>query len=338
MHHDSETQTKQACCGVSSNRHAIGVYTRNKFCKPRRFGERRQELSSELQKLEFESENLASIALYFGGEPVQGSRAIEADFAANALASYQEIVTKVWTEGLQEQSSQGIPKKIPKEASHLHITDVVHGSFGFVLEEIDIDGAPFLRSALKDAMDKSVEIISGVADKDDDVFADVMAVMNLPILTAVRDFYRMMGYKSKAVFRVVEGRTDQAFDIADVERAYERAEQTTVEEEEFDIEGELLGMIPIGRRFEFKRKDDGRIISGKVGRPFSQDYLDRVSNEQLTAVPAEGFSKSAKSRNLAASAKSGFLRNLKIFKGSEVTPCKRQRFCKVMVMSGRCVP
>jgi hypothetical protein len=249
--------------------------------------ERRQELSSELQKLESQSETLASIALYFGGEPVQGSRAIEADFAANALASYQEIVTKVWTEGLQEQSSQGILKKIPKEASHLHITDVVHGSFGFVLEEIDIDGAPFLRSALKDAMDKSVEIISGVADKDDDVFADVMAVMNLPILTAVRNFYRVM-YKSKAVFRVVEGRTDQAFDIAAVERAYERAEQTTVEEEEFDIEGELLGMIPIGRRFEFKRKDDGRIISGKVGLLFSQDYLDRVSNEQLTGVPRRG--------------------------------------------------
>ena len=83
--------------------------------------------------------------------------------------------------------------------------------------------------------------------------------------------------------------SDLTFDLGAVERAYERAEHTTIDEEEFSIEGELLGMIPIGRRFEFKRKDDGKIISGKVGLLFSQDYLDRVSKEQLTGLPRRGF-------------------------------------------------
>jgi hypothetical protein len=248
--------------------------------------ERRDELRKELDGIQKSVEKLASVALYFGGDPVEGSRAIEADFAANVLSSYQEIVTKVWSEGVREQSIEA--RKIPKEASHLHITDVVHGSFGFVLEEIDHKGIPLFKSALKEAMDKSVELILGIADQDEDLFSDVMAVMNVSVFTAVRNFYRVIR-NSKAVFRLVEGNVDQTFDVVSVERAYERAEYTTTEEEEFDIEGELLGVIPIGRRFEFKRKDDGKVISGKVGLLFSQDYLDRVSKVQLTGRPCRGF-------------------------------------------------
>jgi hypothetical protein len=249
--------------------------------------ERRDELSSELQTLQSAVDHLASVAIYFGGEPVHGSRAIDAEFAASALSSYQEIVTKLWSEGLREQSTPA-NKKILKEGSRLKLTDIVHGSFGFVLEEIDWNGMPLFRSALREAMDKSVDCISGLADRSDEVFADVMAVMNLPILTSVRNFYRIL-YKNKAVFRLVEGHTDQQFDAVAVERAFDRVEETTVEEENFSIEGELLGVIPMGRRFEFKRKDDGRIIAGKVGLLFSQDYLDRVSREQLTGVLRRGF-------------------------------------------------
>ena len=249
--------------------------------------ERRHELSIELEKLNATGETLASVALYFGGKPVQGSRAIDADFATNALSSYQEIVTKVCSEGLREHNVES-NTRIAKEASRLNITNIVHGSFGFVLEEINSNGPPFLRSALKEAMDKSVECIAGLADKDDAVFSDIISVISLPILMAVRSFYRTI-YKNNAVFRIVEGHTDQQFDVVAVERAYERAEQTTVEEEEFSIEGELLGVIPSGRRFEFRRKDDGNIIYGKVGLLFSQDYLERVNIEQLTGVLRRGL-------------------------------------------------
>lgn len=244
--------------------------------------EQRDELKKELADIDASSEKLASVALYFGGNPVNGSRAIEADFAANALSTYQEVVTKVWSEGLRE--SQADLKKISKEASRLHITDVVHGSFGFVLEEIDENGVPLFRSALKESMDRAIELISGFADKDDEVFNDVVAVMSGSVFTAVRNFYRII-FNSKATFRMVEERFDYTFDVIAVERAYDRAEYTTTQEEEFEIEGELLGIIPIGRRFEFKRRDDGTVISGKVGLLFSQEYLERVSKEQLTGRP-----------------------------------------------------
>ena len=248
--------------------------------------EQRDELQKELVEIAASTEKLASVALYFGGKPVEGSRAIEAHFAANALSAYQEILSRVWYEGVQALNVD--LKGVPKEASRLHITDVVHGSFGFVLEEIDENGIPLFKSALKEAMDKAVELISGIADMDDDVSSDVMAVMNSQVFSAVRKFYGVIR-NSKAIFRLVEGSFDQTFDVAAVERAYERAESTTTEDEEFDLEGELLGIIPIGRRFEFKRQDDGLIISGKVGLLFSHEYLERVSKEQLTGRPCRGF-------------------------------------------------
>ncbi len=238
--------------------------------------ERRDELIAALSRLDKQSQNLASVALYFGGKPVQGSRAIEAEFAANAISTYQELVTRVWSEGIAQTRA----KTAPKENSYLHVTNVVHGSFGFVLEEIDQNGEPLFRSALKEAMEKASEIILGLADTDESTFEDVSATMNVPVLNATRNFYRVI-HTNDAVFRLVEGDKDVALDAAAIERGFERAEHTTTEEEEFTSKGELLGVIPIGRRFEFKKIDDGTIISGKIGVLFSQQYLDRISKEQL---------------------------------------------------------
>ncbi len=237
--------------------------------------ERRDELVLALSCLDTQSQNLASVALYFGGKPVFGSRAIEAEFAANVISTYQELVTKVWNEGAVHSNA-----KASKEHSHLHVTNVVHGSFGFVLEEIDINGEPLFRSALKEAMEKASELILGLADQDEEAFEDVAATMNVPVLTAMRNFYRVI-HTNNAVFRLVEGNHDIAFDAAAIARGFDRAEHTTTEEEEFTSDGELLGVIPIGRRFEFKRMDNGIIISGKIGLLFSQEYLDRISKEQL---------------------------------------------------------
>ena len=250
--------------------------------------EKKAELQSVLSGIQIDEEKLANISLYFGGKPVDANRSIDADFATAALSSYQDIITKIWKEGSRDPSQSVSTNAAWKDASHLHITNVVRGSFGFVLEEVDYNGTPLFRSALKEAMDKAVEIIAGLADQDDDVFSDAMAVMDSNVLNALRNFYKII-YKSEAVFRMVEGNTDQTFNLNAVERAYQRTELTTVEDEEFSIDGELLGVIPIARRFEFKRSDDGSVLAGKVGLLFSRDYLERVNKEQLTGRRCKGF-------------------------------------------------
>ena len=55
---------------------------------------RKSELESELARLQQGHERSASIALYFGGRPVVGSRGILATFGGKMLDIYQDLVSK----------------------------------------------------------------------------------------------------------------------------------------------------------------------------------------------------------------------------------------------------
>src|SRR5215212_9794181 len=93
---------------------------------------RRDALVHELAALKAPSHSTARAALYFGGAPVVGSRGIDATFASRAIANYEDFVTKVWG----QRQHGALPSSGPVRDRHearLHITDVVHGSFGFEL-------------------------------------------------------------------------------------------------------------------------------------------------------------------------------------------------------------
>ncbi|WP_313805758.1 hypothetical protein, partial [Sphingobium sp.] len=57
-----------------------------------------QQLEEQLQQIEGEVRNAASVALVFDGGPVRGFSAIDADFAGQALQDYQELVAKLATQ------------------------------------------------------------------------------------------------------------------------------------------------------------------------------------------------------------------------------------------------
>src|SRR5581483_6956712 len=140
------------------------------------------------------------------------------------------------------------------EASQLHITELIHGSLGFLLEELDEFGTPLFPSPLKDATSKATQLILAFASEHEDQFEAAIEAVPARVFNSLRDFLKTIR-REEAVFRLVEGEVDAAFDEASVERAYARAEAYSIDEEVFDTEGELLGVIPIGRRFEFKQSD-----------------------------------------------------------------------------------
>jgi hypothetical protein len=95
---------------------------------------RREELQEQFGDLREETENSASIALYFAGDPVFGSIGVEAGFATNAVRSFQDLLSKIWS--TSEGGSLASARPVPNSgSSRLHITQVLHGSFGFLLEE-----------------------------------------------------------------------------------------------------------------------------------------------------------------------------------------------------------
>lgn len=240
---------------------------------------RRGEVESRIREMRSaEEDKLANVALFFGGSPVIGSRGIKAEFAGEVISNYQDLVSKIWAAGAAgEQPPKGPVKDAA--ASQLHVTEIVHGSFGFLLEELDELGTPLFQSPLKEATEKATQLVIAFASERDEAFEELLDRVPARVFSAVRDFLKPI-HREEAVFRMVQGDTDVSFDETSVERACKRAESHSLEEDIFEAEGELLGVIPIGRRFEFKPAT-GEVIRGNVGVLFSQSYLERIGNEQL---------------------------------------------------------
>ena len=93
------------------------------------------------------------MALFFGGNPVVGSIGIETTFGTNVMWSFQDMMSKVWSSLSEAQPLKQMGPIRDREASQLHITSVVHGSFGFLLEELD-ETEPLFQTPLSVAADK----------------------------------------------------------------------------------------------------------------------------------------------------------------------------------------
>ncbi len=237
---------------------------------------RRDELQALLEQLGQREQRTASVALYFGGKPVVGTVGIQAEFAGEMIATYQDLITKVWASADTDLAARG---PVPfKRGADLHVTGIVHGSVGFLLEEIDEAGEPLFETPLRQAAAAATDLLLHFADENDRSFEQAIETVSPRVFSSLRSFFEFV-HRDEAVLRVVEGEHDRLFDRTAIERAYRRIEASNVDEEMYAAEGELLGVIPIGRRFEFQTAEG--IISGKVGLKFSQSYVERVSQEQF---------------------------------------------------------
>lgn len=237
---------------------------------------RREEIRGKLAQLGQVEDRQARVVLSFGGQPVVGSAGIQASFVSSAIGSFQEIMTRTW--GVEHGGAVAARGPIRnEEQSQLHVTEIMHGSFGFLLEELDAQGEPLFPSALKQAADTVADLIGSFADANEERFTAMIEEINPRVFISVKKFFNAV-YQDKAVFRLVEGDRDERFDEEAVARAWQRAEHSRIDQEQIKVEGHLLGLIPLGRRFEFV-PSVGDVIRGKVGTDLSHSYIERIANQ-----------------------------------------------------------
>jgi hypothetical protein len=219
----------------------------------------RDEFENKLRSVEESTESRASTALFFSGKPVSGTRGIESEFASNALWSYQEIVTKLFALRIKGQlGERGVVPE--RDRSRLHVTNLVRGSFGFLLEDVsgdDEEAAPLL----KGAADDSARLLGTFAEEDEEHFETAIVDIDNRVLQTVRSFFDTMS-KYSATVRIVSGDSERRFDMNGILRATARANATKVEEVPDSLVGFLQGVMPDKHEFEL-RTEDGT-ISGKI--------------------------------------------------------------------------
>ncbi|MEI6002728.1 hypothetical protein H3V53_38215 [Paraburkholderia bengalensis] len=251
----------------------IGVY---------QFEQRKEELERQLQEINETNEAHASLAIFFGGGPVQGSRGINADFAGGALEDVQELIKKcLATRELGALAERG---RVPLRGNaQLLVTDVARGSFGFVLEEAGGE-MPLIDTVLKDVVDEVAELISNIASSDEPDFQSATESLDGRILLSLRQFFRRLD-ESEATVRVVEKDRDFLLDRGAVNRARTRTEAIEIDERGEEFEGTLF-LLPDSKRFELHTQWGGE--STTLVGPVSRDVLRQLAGEpELGEAPID---------------------------------------------------
>lgn len=238
---------------------------------------RLNELRQHLDELNAAPELTASIALFFAGDPVVGSRGVRADFAGRAVGIFQDIVAKRFAANeLGEMAGRG---RIPLRASSdLLLTDVARGSFGVVLEE-SCDNQPLAETQLKVVLDDVVRSIDVAAQEDSDSFEQLLETIDSRYLRSLGEFFELLD-DSAATVRVVEGELDRQLNSAEIHRARQRTSSTRIEERDDHPLVGTLYLLPAHRRFELVL-DGGESIWGPVSSEFATAHLEglRDANE-----------------------------------------------------------
>ncbi|RWA98008.1 MULTISPECIES: hypothetical protein [unclassified Mesorhizobium] len=211
-----------------------------------------------------------------------GSRGIESEFGTSAIATFQDLVAKVMA-----HQTTGLGQKGPvpnKPAAALHITNIVRGSFGFLLEEMHPQ-QPILESALKLAVDQATGLLDAFGEPDEEGFQAAIERIDDRILATAGAFFEHMNANG-ATIKVVSGGHEFSFGAEAIARAAERARVTSVDEGEDLILGRLSGVLPDAHQFEFVPADCRTAIRGKVDPSWPTEQLPDL-NKQWVGVDAE---------------------------------------------------
>jgi hypothetical protein len=216
----------------------------------------------------------ARVRLTFKGRPVVGSHGIFAEFGMRAVNGFTESVAAVAASlGGPLGASGPLPNR---EQNQLLITSTALGSFGFELEEHRTGQLTLAEpSAVALALARTQELLHGSIGTDDEL-ADSVAEADRRALEKVRAFLQTL-VDNEAVCTVQLGDSTVSFtDVGQVKTSLERLSQENLRETREELRGELQGVLPKARAFEFKLAESGQVIRGKVGPAISDpDALNR---------------------------------------------------------------
>jgi len=217
---------------------------------------------------------IGSVALLFEGGPVWGSRSIDVEFASTILRSFKDLVTKrVAGEELGRLGSRG---RIPLRSEvSLRVKDLVRGSVGFVLEEGGVN-QELVDTVVKTAIDDVTRVVLTTAGESVDDFEAEIDSLDHRLLVSLREFFRTLD-ETQASLRIVEGERDVELNSFAVHRGRERIDMIEIKDEENEqIVGEILGILPGARRFEMKLRGTGEIIKGSLAASLAPAYLTSI--------------------------------------------------------------
>lgn len=238
---------------------------------------RLEELILELGEIRTASREHAHVALLFAGGPVEGSRGIQAEFAGRIIEGFQNLIGRLFAQ--EELGNLGKRGKVPySKHTHLMVTGVAHGSFGFVFDEMS-DQEDMYDTQLKTIVSRATDLIIGTGARDESAFDARIEELDSRALVALKDLFVEMDSKG-AEIRIRDDEGDQYLDKDTVHRARLRIEATEIDESSEDLEGILRGFLPEHRKFEIVDAANN-VIYGAVTKEAVSQFRAMVSQGEV---------------------------------------------------------
>lgn len=224
----------------------------------------REELVSGLEREADHTAHTAHVELTLGGEPVTGGTGIDAAFLAGAVGGLYDLITRTG----------------PRGHTRIAVTGFSFEPARAVLEEVDEMGDLLFPSPLRRAVTAVIDHLHDLAHGSDDDFGDMVESVEPRVLMAMRDFIgRLAGRQGTLV--VAQSSHAVQLDAGGIDRAWRRLEATRVDEAPLKLTGRLLGLIPLGRRFEFQPETGHGPIAGRVAEPLATHYVTHLDTAAL---------------------------------------------------------
>jgi hypothetical protein len=237
--------------------------------------DRREEVLAAIDQAPEDNQTTATAALFFGGRPVVASLGIEAEFGGTVVSKFQDLVAKLMVQDAGLGQRGPVPNKA---AAAMHITNVVRGSFGFLMQELRSQNQ-LVPTELSFAVDSATKLMTAFGSSNEQQFRDIVTDVDQRALATAGEFFSYLR-QSGATFRLVAAEQDRAFSASDIAIAADRALSTDVDESNELVYGYLSGTLPESHAFEF-RGDDGTLYSGKVDRSIPSSDLTNWNLSRL---------------------------------------------------------
>ena len=217
----------------------------------------------------------ARVRLTFSGRPVVASHGIFAEFGTEAVSGFTEAVVAMAASQVAPLAAKG---RIPNRDQHqLLITNTALGSFGFELEEHSNETASIDEpSTVALAIERTQTLLHGTQGTDEDL-ADSAVAVDRRALDKIRAFLQTLADHGAVCAIETAGRRVAFTDVGQVRSSLARLSAENLVEHEETLTGELIGVLPAARTFEFQT-DDQQIIRGQIAASIGDAH---VLNELL---------------------------------------------------------
>ncbi|MFK3941888.1 hypothetical protein ACI2KC_09400 [Pseudomonas monteilii] len=222
----------------------------------------------------------ARVKLTYRGVPVIGTHGVLAEFGAAATKAFSVAITAIAASVSGALADKGpIPNRL---ANQLLITGPARGSFGFELEEIpadkqlDIEGT----TPVAQAIEILTDLLEGTTKSDEELSEPLSRLADRAI-SAVSDFLSELADNDASCALSTDTRSFRFADVEQVKRSKARLSRDNIKEQDEEINGSFVGVLPEKRLFEFKTVD-GEVIYGRI--PTDIASPNEINNNLYTPV------------------------------------------------------